>query len=79
LIRRSACEIHLHLEAGRHELDRKKPTRKSALEAREAEVKEGKVDGEKSIVEMLNFQGNAIRITYARQTHHQRQRNQVHA
>lgn len=32
---------------------------------REAELKEGKVDGEKiSFVEMLNFQGNDIRITY---------------
>jgi enterochelin esterase-like enzyme len=33
---------------------------------REAELKEGKVDGEKiSFVEMLNFQGNDIRITYS--------------
>src|SRR5687768_13541416 len=33
---------------------------------REAELKEGKVDGDKiSFVEMLNFQGNDIRITYA--------------
>jgi len=32
---------------------------------REAELKEGKVDGDKiSFVEMLNFQGNDIRITY---------------
>ena len=32
----------------------------------EAELKEGKVDGEKiSFVEMLNFQGNDIRITYS--------------
>ena len=32
---------------------------------READLKEGKVDGEKiSFVEMLNFQGNDIRITY---------------
>src|SRR5262245_33144075 len=32
---------------------------------REAELKEGKVDGDKiSFVEMLNFQGNDIRISY---------------
>ena len=32
---------------------------------REAELKEGKVDGDKvSFVEMLDFQGNEIRITY---------------
>lgn len=33
---------------------------------REAELKEGRVDGDKvSFVEMLNFQGNDIRITYS--------------
>src|SRR6185436_7404626 len=32
---------------------------------REAELKEGKVDGDKvSFIEMLDFQGNEIRITY---------------
>src|SRR5262245_13152736 len=32
---------------------------------RETDLKEGKVDGEKiSFVEMLNFQGNDLRITY---------------
>jgi enterochelin esterase-like enzyme len=34
-------------------------------EKREAELKEGKLDGDKvSFVEMLNFQGNELRITY---------------
>jgi hypothetical protein len=34
---------------------------------REVELKEGKIDGDKiSFFEMLNFQGNDIRITYAK-------------
>lgn len=35
-------------------------------EKHEAELKEGKIDGDKiSFVELLNFQGNEIRIAYA--------------
>ena len=46
---------------------------------RETELKEGKVDGDKiSFVEMLNFQGNDIRISYkgtiSRETFRQRVR-----
>lgn len=56
--------LHVHLSRGGLEADRQGQLG-SQERKREAELKDGKVDGDTvSFVELLDFQGNELRITY---------------